>query len=375
MIIKRSIVVRRFRRLPFRLMIILSLRYTRLLKRSAIICLLAVSLLAVSGCTSLFGVKRKVNVPPLLGPLAEASTTQLIAEINRIAAVRSIRGKVDIEFQDTSFAETGIAEKYRAAEGSVILQRPGQVYLTINGPFAIDIAQMTSDGEHFRVAVLQGNEKYKRFVRGTNNAVYPTLETDDKEAGGDQKKRMSEQRAVSALSNLRPQHLTDALLVRPVQPRTESGLVYAQSELYQEEADTRARAVKDARVVRGYYQLDELSPGGEGGVRIARRFWFDRVGGIRLARLQTFDERGMLVTDVTYGEQKSFGDGGSVMLPARVELTRPHDHYKLSLTYQSPTSVQLDRQYDPEVFVLQNKWQLPEIDLDARGGQQTQGKQ
>ena len=356
-------------------MIILSLRYKRLLKRSAIICLLAVSLLTVSGCTSLFGVKRKVNVPPLLGPLTEASTTQLIAEINRIADVRSIRGKVDIEFEDTSFAETGIAEKYRSAEGSVILQRPGKVYLTINGPFAIDIAQMTSDGEHFRVAVLQGNEKYKRFVRGTNSAVYPTLETNNKESGGDQKKKMSEQRAVSALSNLRPQHLTDALLVRPVQPRTESGFVYAQSEFYQEEADTRARADKGARVVRGYYQLDELSPGGEGGVRLVRRFWFDRVGGIRLARLQTFDERGMLVTDVTYGEQKSFGDGGRVMLPARVELTRPHDHYKLNLTYQSPPSVQLDRQYDPEVFVLQNKWQLPEVDLDARGSQQTQGKQ
>jgi hypothetical protein len=339
----------------------------------AVICLLAACLLATSGCASLFGVKRKVNVPPLLGPLSEAATPRLIEEINRISDVRSIRGKVDIEFQDTSFAETGIAEKYRTAEGSVILQRPGQVYLTINGPFAIDIAQMTSDGERFRVAVLQGNEKYKRFVRGTNNAVYPTLDVNDKETGGDQKK-ITEKRAVSALSNLRPQHLTDALLVRPIQPRDQSGLVYAQSEFYQEEADTRPRAVKDARVVRGYYLLDELAPGGEGGARLARRFWFDRVGGIRLARLQTFDDKGMLVTDVSYGEQKSFGEGGRVMLPARVELTRPHDRYKLNLTYQSPEAVVIDRQYDPEVFVLQNKWQLPEVDLDARGSQQT-GKQ
>jgi hypothetical protein len=354
-------------------MIILSLLRISLLQRLAVICLLAVSLFAMSGCASLFGVKRKVNVPPLLGPLSEAATPQLIAEINRMAGVRSIRGKVDIEFQDTSFAETGIAEKYRTAEGSVILQRPGQVYLTINGPFAIDIAQMTSDGEHFRVAVLQGNEKYKRFVRGTNNAVYPTLEVDDNGAEGD-KKKMTQKRAVSALSNLRPQHLTDALLVRPVQPRDQSGFVYAQSEFYQEETDTRARAMKDGRVVRGYYLLDELAPGGEGGAHLARRFWFDRVGGVRLARLQTFDDKGMLVTDVTYGEQRSFGEGGPVMLPARVELTRPHDRYKLNLTYQSPESVIIDRQYDPEVFVLQNKWQLPEVDLDARGSQQT-GKQ
>lgn len=356
-------------------MIILSFRHTQLLRRLAVICLLAASLLATSGCASLFGVKKKVSVPPLLAPLSEAAMPQLIAEINRMSGVRSIRGKVDIEFQDTSFAETGIAEKYRTAEGSVILQRPGQVYLTINGPFAIDIAQMTSDGERFRVAVLQGNEKYKRFVRGTNNAVYPTLTVEDNgaAAGGDQKK-MTEKRAVSALSNLRPQHLTDALLVRPVQSREQSGFVYAQSEFYQEEPDTRPRAVKDGRVVRGYYLLDELAPGGEGGAYLARRFWFDRVSGIRLARLQTFDNKGMLVTDVSYGEQKSFGEDGRVRLPARVELTRPHDRYKLNLTYQSPESVIIDRQYDPEVFVLQNKWQLPEVDLDTRGGQQT-GKQ
>ena len=55
-------------------MINLSLWYKRLFKRLAIICLLAVSLFMVSGCTSLFGVKRKVNVPPLLGPVY-ASTT------------------------------------------------------------------------------------------------------------------------------------------------------------------------------------------------------------------------------------------------------------------------------------------------------------
>ena len=338
-----------------------------------VICLLAVGLLATSGCNSLLGVKQKVSVPPLLGPLKEASTTQLIAEINRISEVRSIRGKVDIQFQDTSFAETGIAEKYRTAEGSVILQRPGQVYLTINGPFAIDIAQMTSDGEHFRVAVLKGDDQFRRFVRGTNSATYQRLEVDDKADGGD--KKMSERRAVSALSNLRPQHLTDALLVRPIQPRTESGFVYAQSEFYQEEPDARRGAAKDARVVRGYYLLDELAPGGDAGARLTRRFWFDRVEGIRLARLQTFEDKGMLVTDVTYGEQKSFGEDGRVMLPTRVELTRPHDSYKLNLTYQSPESVVIDKQYDPEVFVLQNKWQLPEVDLDTRGGQQIQGKQ
>jgi hypothetical protein len=352
--------------------------HTKLRSRFAIILILAASLLAASGCKALFGVKQQVNVSPLLTPLKDANMAQLIAEVNRMAAVRSLRGKVDIQFQDTSFAESGIAEKYRTADGTVILQRPGQIYLKIQAPFVgTNIAEMTSDGEHFRVAVLQGDEKYKRFVRGTNSATYQKLEMNEPQGKGDGKKKqkMSDQRAVSALSNLRPQHLTDALLIRPVQPRAESGLVYAQSEFYEEESDPRRANDKSARVVRGYYLLDELTTGGDGGARLTRRFWFDRVGGIRLARLQTFDDAGNLVTDTAYSEPKSFGESASIMLPSRVEITRPHDNYKLAVTYQAPEAVVIDREYPSSSFVLENRWQLPEYDLDKRQGQSTVGKE
>lgn len=343
---------------------------TKRLSRSATICLLLLAgTLGLSGCMALFGVKRSVEVPPLLNPLANANTEQLVAEVNRLAAVRAIKGKVDIQFQDTSFAESGIAEKYRTAEASVILQRPGQILLSIEGPFGVEIARMASDGEHFSVAVLKGDEKYRRFVRGTNNATYPKLDMDgEKEKSGDGKKKkaMSDEHAVSVLSNLRPQHFTDALMIRPIAPRAESGFIYTQSEFYEEEADSRPHAKKGGRVVRGYYLLEEIASSGDSGARLLRRFWFDRVGSVRLARLQTFNDEGALVTDVSYGEQKAFGEGGRVQLPSRVELTRPQDRYKLSLAYQSPEAVVIDETYGPQYFVFDNKWQLPEEDLDAR---------
>lgn len=329
--------------------------------------ILALGLVVMSGCSSLFGIKRKVAVTPLLGPLSDAGTTELINEANRLAALRSIRGKIDIQIEDTSFAESGVAEKYRTADGTVYLQRPGQIYLKIQAPFVgTNIAEMTSDGERFRVAVLQGDEKYKRFVRGTNNAVYPKLEMDDPRPRDKDKKGQNGGRTVSTLSNLRPQHFTEALLISPILPRTETGMVYVRSEFYQEEADTRPRAKKGERVVRGYYLLDELAPGGETGARMLRRFWFDRVGGIRLARLQTFDKAGMLDSDVSYNDPKNFGEDGRLVMPARIELTRPHDRYKLSVSYQSPEAVVFDREYQPNVFLLENKWQLPEVDLDER---------
>src|SRR6266403_2795063 len=101
-------------------------------------------------------VHKPVEVEKLLTPLSQADTAQLIRVVNNLAAARSIHGKVDIQFEDTSFATSGIAEKYRTVDGSITLQRPGKVFLVIQGPLAIDIVQMTSDGEHFRIAILKG---------------------------------------------------------------------------------------------------------------------------------------------------------------------------------------------------------------------------
>lgn len=337
--------------------------------RLAVVLVISVGLLAASGC-DVPGLKRKVTVPPLLGPLVEADTGELLAEINRAAALRSIRGKVDIQFLDTSFAACGVAEKYRTADGTVTLQRPAQIYIVIQTPFVnYSVAEMTSDGEGFRVAVLMGDEKYRRFVRGTNGAVYPKLETNGKQTdcGSDENKRkVTQQQAVSALSGLRPQHFTDALLIRPV-AEAGSNLVYSRSEQFEEEADSRPRAKGDARVVRGYFVLEELAPEGEGRVRPLRRFWFDRFEKIRLARLQTFDERGQLTTDVLYKEPKNFGEDGRYVLPSLIELTRPQDRYSLRISYQAPAAVVVDRPYNSKTFVLDNKWQLQEVDLDARG--------
>lgn len=341
----------------------------RSVSRLSLLSLLISSLFFASGC-GLFGTHKKVQVPQLLTPLAEANTARLISEVNRLAAVRSIHGKVDIVFEDTSFAEAGIAEKYRQADGQLTLQKPGKIYLIIQVPFiAKDIAQMTSDGESFRVAVLQGDDKYRRFVKGTNNATYEQLDMDGKQPGDpgkSRKKMMTATETVSALSNLRPQHLTGALMISAIPEPKQSGLTYVQSEFFQEEVDSRPQAKKGSRVVRGYYLLEEISQPSSGEARLLRRFWFDRVNGIRLARLQSFDDKGLLITDVSYWDEKPLGETAQFRLPARIEITRPHDHYKLSIAYQTPSAVEIDRDYRPEAFVLENRWQLPEVDLDAR---------
>ena len=70
-----------------------------------ILILISASLLASSCATH-----KKVQVAQLLTPLAGADTARLIGEVKRVATVHSIHGKDDIVFEDTSFAEAGIAK-------------------------------------------------------------------------------------------------------------------------------------------------------------------------------------------------------------------------------------------------------------------------
>jgi hypothetical protein len=330
--------------------------------------MLAVAVL-LSGC-GLFRTKSRVAVAPVLGPLAEAQTVGLFAEINRMADVNSLRGKIDIQFLDTSFAECGVIDKYRTTEGSIVVQRPGQIYLSILAPFSIKVAEMSSNGQKFWAALYQGDEKYRRFVTGTNSANYQKLDADGAAPdcrGNDKQKEAAMQRAtVSALSSLRPQHFSDALLVLPISLEN-SNLLYAQTETFEEEPDPRPNAKRGARVVRGYYVLSEIeSQGQNNSARVLRRFWFDRVGAVRLARVQTYNERGQLLTDVVYSNQKSFGAEGRYRLPAQIELTRPQDRYSIRIAFQEPESVDVNRPYDdPEIFILKNESKLPEVNLDA----------
>ena len=344
----------------WRLRLMLKYFNARMVPARLLLSVFILSVLLFSAGCGLFGAKRKIQVPQLLEPLRAANRQQLIQEINRLSTVESIHGKVDIQFEDTSFASFGIADQYRLVDGDITLQRPGKIYLVIQFTF-VDIAQMASDGEHFTVAVLKGDDKYRRFVKGTNSADYGKLQTDGTtEKQNDEQKKQKE--TVSALANLRPQHLTDAFMIRPIEPN--NSVIYTQSEFFQEEPDTRAQAKKNARVMRGYYLLEEVSTA-SGDTKISRRFWFDRVHGIRLARVQSYDDKGSLITDVSYYNEKSLGSGTTASLPSRIEITRPQDQYKLSITYQDSTSVELNRKYGPKAFVLENKWQLPEVDLDA----------
>lgn len=314
-----------------------------------------------SGCNF---VKTKRKTATLLAT-KDATQSHLMDEVNRFARVTSLRAQMDLKFEDNSFAQFGSKEEYRSADGEVVVQRPANILLTVKVPvIKTDVAQMSSNGEKFRVAILQdgGSGKYKKFVIGTNNADYSKLQKDLNRSGGDQSGEAD--RNVNAFANLRPQHFTDAMLVRPI----DTSYQYTQSSIFQIEEDETADKKSPMRKVnRGYYLLDEFERKADSGLRILRRFWFDRTGGIRLARQQLFNAEGEIESDIVYGAEGTLSDSGEyTRLPLQIIVTRPNEKYSMRLTYQVPEKVRIGRVYPESAFILQNTWGLEEVDLDKK---------
>lgn len=331
-------------------------------KSSALTVLPVVALaLLFSGCNI---VKKESKTPTLL-KVERASQAELMEEVNRFARVNSMRAKMDLKFEDNSFAEFGSKEVYRSADGEVVVQRPGMILLKVQVPIIkSDVAQMTSDGEKFRVAILQdgGSGKYRKFVKGTNDADYSKLQKNLDQNGNGNGKAVKE--SVNAFANLRPQHFTDAMLVRP----TSEEHLYTQSTIFENEEDASLDKKSPVRrVVRGYYMLDEFVKQPDNSLVIARRFWFDRVGGIRLARQQIFDSKGEIESDIVYGKEGNLtATGNFTRLPLEIQVTRPKEKYSMRLTYQNPENVLIGNAFPPTAFVLQNSWNLEEVDLDRK---------
>ncbi len=324
----------------------------------------AAAFIFLTGCNI---VKKESKTPTLLRT-ETAQQTELLNEVNRFARVGSMRAKMDLKFEDNSFAEFGTKEAYRSADGEVVVQRPGMILLKVQAPFIrSDIAQMTSDGVNFRVAILNdgGSGKFKKFVKGTNDADYSKLQKDLSANGnvnGNGAKAAKEN--VNAFANLRPQHFTDAMLVRP----TDAEHVYTQSSIFEIEDDYTVNSKSPIRkVMRGYYMLDEFTKQDDGGLKIARRFWFDRVGGIRLARQQIFDKDGEIDSDIIYGKEGKLTETADYTnLPLEIQVTRPKEKYSMKLSYQTPETVTIGKKYPDAAFILQNSWNLEEVDLDKR---------
>lgn len=314
--------------------------------------ILAFSFLSLS-CRNIATV-RDDTIPRLLTPLAKSEFNDLIAKVQPLVNLKSLRAqRVLLQFLDVESSE-----RYRTAEAIMLLNRPDQIRVIVQVPVTgTQIADMVSEANHFKVAIYRP-QNYRRFLIGTNDADYSAWRSKLPKA------------AQSALIDARPFHFTDALMMGPLHVG-EAAFTYTVAEEFRIEPDKRQGAKKNARVLRGFYVISEVElPGAPKSLgKLRRRFWFDRTDQSRFARQQLYDASGQLATDVEYSAYAQLNPNEEGLRPSVVLVSRPHENYSARLTFIAGRFDVNPTDLPPAAFVLENKESLPETDLDKANGE------
>ena len=297
--------------------------------------------------------EHKLIAPTSLPAIATVPANILLSQINGQAKEETLQARITLDFEDFSTASKGIKRTIPTVNGLLVLKRPKNIRLVVEAPIlSIKVADMVSDGQTFKVALLYPSSS-KKFLIGSNDHPYGRVE------GSSNSKDPDVQRA-GALANIRPQHLTDAVLMQPAEVDADSLYFIEQSKEVEPDPDITHK--RGSQVERPYYVVSLLEKDSDGAAHITRRVWFDRSDAAApLTRVQFF-ENGEAVTDVTYSE---FFESAGHRLPKKIFIRRPKDRYAVTITIKQE-SVQVNNEIPPTAFVLNNDDGLPEINLDTQ---------
>lgn len=291
----------------------------------------------------------RVTLPRLLPLEPPVTAAELAGRIAELQQVQSVRAAVQLQFTDYRDSARGVGKAYPSAGGALVLRRPQFIRLQVQASLLGSLADMTSDGERFTVAIFYPTDR-QAFIRGSN---WKTYDTPSPDAAG--------RRDVSVFAGLRPQHLSLPLLPPPLpSPGPDTG--WSVFETRRDELETVGG--RSGWVTRTYYLLYVAQRDPSGRWRPCFTYWFDRTQpGTPLMRMEVFDENGALITMSEFGGYAA-ADGARRLLPDWVRILRPAEGYALRVAFQSP---EINPAALPEdVFTLTNDRNLKVIDLDAQ---------
>jgi outer membrane lipoprotein-sorting protein len=216
-------------------------------------------------------------------------------------SLHTINATVNLE-PSVGSVNKGEIEQYKEIRAFLLIRKPGMFrligLLPVVGSRVFD---MVTDGKEFKVHLPTKN----KMLVGRNNMERPSAKK---------------------LENIRPQHLFDALVIRPVA------------------ADERAVLENQTDEAEASYIVHILAGRGANLI-LARNLWFDRVG-LHLSRQVIFDAKGDIITDARYENYKvSHG----ISFPHTITIMRPMDEYGVKLTVQK---LELNRELDDDKFFL-----------------------
>jgi len=244
-----------------------------------------------SGCAA----SHKTVVKPGQAPAAVQTATreQLIENYNRQAeAIQTLNAGVAMKLTSGS-AYSGVIEQYHEVNGFLLAARPASIRVIGQAPvIGKNIFDMVSDGKTFEISIPS---KHK-FVTGPVNVRRPSSKP---------------------IENLRPQHLTDALLWAAL--TTQSTVLFEESS----EANVRYYVLTVLRAPTGVNRAADSATDFE----IAEKIWFDRAD-LHLARVEGFAAGGVVGSDVRYSDWQPAGERS---YPRQIDIARPGEDYQLAI--------------------------------------------
>ena len=197
----------------------------------------------------------------------------------------------------------GKVKRYAGIRGHILYRKPADIRILGSDPLAnVRIFDLVSGAAGFRLFL----PTKKRFLAGSNDFAA---------------------NSANKLENIRPSHISEVLLPRPVDPAHESMSL-------------------------------EDPPGAGYILRLPHRtLWIDGAT-LHVARELLLDGRGRTVSDARYSQWSGYGD---VLFPKRIEIDRPQEEYKLVIQVQS---LEINRRLPDEMFVLE---QPPGIEVETLG--------
>ena len=244
-----------------------------------------------SGCAA----SHKTVVKPGQAPttVQSANREQLIENYNRQAeAIQTLNAGVAMKLTSGS-AYSGVIEQYHEVNGFILAARPTNIRVIGQAPvIGKNIFDMVSDGKTFEISIPS---KHK-FVTGPVNLQRPSAKP---------------------IENLRPQHLTDALLWAPIQPQ--ATVLFEESN----ESNVRYYVLTVLRAPTGVNRAAENATEFE----IAEKIWFDR-SDLHVARVESFGSGGVVDSDIRYSDWQPAGDRS---YPRQIDIARPGEDYQLAI--------------------------------------------
>jgi hypothetical protein len=277
------------------------------------------------GCASH---SRRPRVTLSTAALNTATLQDLVGRVNSSSAlINTLNATVDIQ-ASTGGARVGKITEYQEIRGYILARKPG--WLRMVGLFPVlrnRAFDMVSDGFRFKLSIPSKN----RFIVGSNEIAQPSQQP---------------------LENLRPQHIYDSLLLRPIDPESDIAVL---------EQENRTITIPNSKttVVQPEYVLDIVSRGVKGWF-LSRKLYFSRTD-LEPYRQVVFDQNGSIATDARY---ENFQNYEGVEFPSHIRIRRPQEQYSVDLSILKLTA---NSALTDEQFVLNQPPGAEVVQLESGG--------